>query len=106
MLNGLGAGLAFMPSTVAALRDVAPAHAGAASGLLQTVQQVGGSVGMAVVVTVYASNAVPGDFVPGVREALLVAAAFTVVAAAVALVTQRRTSEPRVAAPEAVGQDA
>lgn len=106
VLNGLGAGLAFMPSTVAALRGVAPEHAGAASGLLQTVQQVGGSVGMAVVVTVYASYAVPGDFVPGVREALLVAAAFTVVAAAVALVTQRRTSEPRVAAPEAVGQDA
>jgi hypothetical protein len=59
-----------MPLTVVALQDVEPRHAGTASGLLQTTQQIGGALGLAIIVTVYASHAVPGEFTPGLREAL------------------------------------
>jgi EmrB/QacA subfamily drug resistance transporter len=69
VLNGIGAGLTFMPITVVALSDVEPQHAGTASGLLQTTQQIGGALGLAIIVTVYASHAVPGEFTPGLREA-------------------------------------
>lgn len=68
LLNGFFAGLTFMPITVVALSDVEPEHAGAASGLLQTMQQLGGAVGLAVIVSVYTSHAVPGEVVPGLRE--------------------------------------
>jgi EmrB/QacA subfamily drug resistance transporter len=42
---GLGNGLAFVPLTTAALDGVEPADAGAASGLVNVMQQVGGSLG-------------------------------------------------------------
>ena len=50
LLNGLSAGLVFMPVTSIVLGGVEPEHAGAASGLLQTFQQLGGAVGLAVIV--------------------------------------------------------
>jgi EmrB/QacA subfamily drug resistance transporter len=53
MVFGLGNGLAFVPLTTAALDGVAPADAGAASGLVNVMQQVGGSLGLAVLVTVF-----------------------------------------------------
>jgi hypothetical protein len=34
-------------------------------GMLQTVQRLGGAVGLAVIASVYASQAAPGQFVPG-----------------------------------------
>ena len=71
------AGLVFMPVTATVLSGVEPEHAGAASGLLQTTQQLGGAIGVAAIVSVYAAGAVPGEFVPGVRAAFLTSAAFT-----------------------------
>ena len=53
MVFGLGNGLAFVPLTTAALDGVEPADAGAASGLVNVMQQVGGSLGLAVLVTVF-----------------------------------------------------
>jgi EmrB/QacA subfamily drug resistance transporter len=53
MIFGLGNGLAFVPLTTTALDGVAPADAGAASGLVNVMQQVGGSLGLAVLVTVF-----------------------------------------------------
>ena len=70
MINGVGVGLLFMPLTVVVLSGVEPRHAGTASGLLQTTQQIGGALGLAVIVTVYASHSVPGEFTPGLREAM------------------------------------
>ncbi|WGL52237.1 MFS transporter [Nocardioides sp. BP30] len=64
---GISAGLTFMPITSLVLLGVEPEHAGSASGLLQTMQQLGGSVGLAVIASVYAANAVPGDFLHGAR---------------------------------------
>ncbi|MEX0427200.1 MFS transporter [Nocardioides sp. DS6] len=74
LVNGLSAGLVFMPTTSLVLAGVEPEHAGSASGLLQTMQQLGGAVGLAVIASVYAANAVPGEFLPGVHEAFLAAA--------------------------------
>ncbi|HVQ97009.1 MAG TPA: MFS transporter [Mycobacteriales bacterium] len=53
MLFGTGAGLVVMPANVVILSGVGRHEAGAASGLLQTMQWVGGSLGLAVLVTVF-----------------------------------------------------
>lgn len=50
---GAGNGLAFIPLTSMSLKDVPPEHAGAASGLVNVMQQVGGSLGLAVLVTIF-----------------------------------------------------
>jgi EmrB/QacA subfamily drug resistance transporter len=89
LLNGASVGLAFMPTTVAILDGVEPEHAGAASGLLQTMQQLGGAVGLAVIVSVYASGAVPGEIVPGAEAAFLASMAFAVVAFLIAVIVMR-----------------
>ncbi len=91
LLNGLSAGLVFMPITSLVLSDVDPAHAGSASGLLQTLQQLGGAIGLAVIVSVYAAGAEPGAFVPGARPAILTSALFAALAfVVVATVIARR----------------
>ena len=99
LLNGLSAGLVFMPATAGVLAGVDPEHAGSASGLLQTCQQLGGAVGLAVVASVYAAGAVPGRFVPGAEAAFLTSAALALLALGVALavavpaaVRRRRTT--------------
>ena len=76
LLNGLSAGLVFMPVTSIVLGGVEPEHAGAASGLLQTIQQLGGAVGLAVIVSVYAAGAVPGSSSPAPGHAFLTSATF------------------------------
>jgi hypothetical protein len=50
-----------MPITFSILRRVGPDDAGAASGMLQTMQQVGGSLGLAVLVTVASSGGQSGS---------------------------------------------
>ena len=95
LLNGLSAGLVFMPITSIILTGVPHEHAGSASGLLQTFQQLGGAIGLAVIVSVYAAGAVPGAFVPGARAAFLTSATFAALAFVVALTLHlagRRTS--------------
>jgi EmrB/QacA subfamily drug resistance transporter len=66
LLMGLGMGASFMPITVLALDGVEPEHTGAASGLLQTMQQLGGAVGLAVVASVFAGRSAQG-FDPALR---------------------------------------
>ncbi|HEX2132323.1 MAG TPA: MFS transporter [Actinophytocola sp.] len=51
LLCGTGLGLALVPNTVTAVSGSAPAEAGAASGILNTAQQVGGAIGLAVLAT-------------------------------------------------------
>jgi EmrB/QacA subfamily drug resistance transporter len=53
LLFGLGMGLLFVPLTVVAVSGVAPHEAGAASSLLNVTQQVGGSLGLSILVTVF-----------------------------------------------------
>jgi EmrB/QacA subfamily drug resistance transporter len=52
VLAGAGVGILFVATTFAALSRVRPQETGAASGLLQTMQQIGGSLGVALLVTV------------------------------------------------------
>jgi hypothetical protein len=71
MVFGLGNGLAFVPLTTTSLDGVAPADAGAASGLVNVMQQLGGSLGLAVLVTVFgaASRSAAADVDPGLSPA-------------------------------------
>ncbi len=89
VIAGLATGLVFMPLTATVLAGVEPEHAGSASGLLQTTQQLGSAVGVAAIVSVYAAGAVPGEFVPGVQAAFLTSATFSLVALVVATVALR-----------------
>jgi EmrB/QacA subfamily drug resistance transporter len=100
LIAGLSTGFIFMPITATVLGGVEPEHAGSASGLLQTTQQLGAAVGVAAIVSVYASGAVPGRFVPGVEAAFLTAAAFSLAAFLVAATVLRTPRPPRPASEE------
>ncbi|MGC5396169.1 MFS transporter [Streptomyces sp. DT20] len=53
LVFGLGMGLQFVSLTLMAVSGVASREAGAASGILNTMQQVGGSLGLSILVTVF-----------------------------------------------------
>ena len=53
ILFGLGMGSIFVPILLTAVSGVAPEETGSASGLLNTMQQVGGSLGLSILVTVF-----------------------------------------------------
>lgn len=53
ILFGLGMGSIFVPLMLIAVSGVAPAETGAATGFLNATQQVGGSLGLSILVTVY-----------------------------------------------------
>ncbi len=107
LLFGIGNGLAFVPLTSTSLRGVAPADSGAASGLVNVMQQVGGALGLAVLVTVFgsASRAATSPagtsaveraqhaFVVGADRGFLIAALF--LAATVLLVLVAIRPQPR-----------
>jgi len=52
ILSGLGLALAFVPMSIGALTGVTSDEAGVASGLINTSQQVGGAIGVALATTV------------------------------------------------------
>lgn len=108
VLFGLGNGLAFVPLTAAGLAGVAPSQAGAASGMINVMQQLGGALGLAVLVSAFgaasreaAAHPLTGAgpieqahqvFVAGADRAFFVAATFlagTLLLAAVAIRTRR-----------------
>ncbi len=55
VLLGAGSGISLVSLTSAALEDVDPEDAGAASGLVNVSQQIGAALGLAVLVTVFGS---------------------------------------------------
>jgi EmrB/QacA subfamily drug resistance transporter len=57
IVMGLGMGMAFSPLMVVIMRSVRPEDAGAAGGTMQTVQQTGVSLGLAVLVTIASTAA-------------------------------------------------
>lgn len=57
VLLGLGSGMALVPLTTASLSGVEPGDAGAASGIVNVIQQVGAALGLAVLVTVLSATA-------------------------------------------------
>ena len=112
---GLGNGLAFVPLTALSLSGVEPQDAGAASGLVNVTQQVGGALGLAVLVTVFgpasrsalhsatstgAAEAAREAFVYGADRAFLVAAAFLVATLVLVTVAVRPARRDRAVADE------
>ncbi|MFC9293461.1 MFS transporter [Streptomyces sp. NPDC057011] len=127
LIFGLGMGLQFVSLTLMALSNVPDRESGAASGLLNSMQQVGGSLGLSILVTVFgtasrneAKDQVAGFLrtstpeqkaffartkqfpkpwsdqvlTSGISAAFVVAAAFTLVGALIALfVIQVRPSD-------------
>jgi EmrB/QacA subfamily drug resistance transporter len=100
IIGGLGMALTMTPTTAAAMGSVAVDKAGVGSAVLNSMRQVGGSLGIALmgaIVVSYVSvparspQALP-QFVDGLQHALLVAAAIAFVSAivAVSLVRQVR----------------
>ena len=100
---GFGNGIAFVPLTSVALRGVDQQDAGAASGLVNVMQQVGGALGLAVLVTVFgtvsrtatspagasAAQAAQHAFVVGADRGFLVAASMLAATVLVSLVAIR-----------------
>ena len=52
ILAAIGLGFAFVPVTIAAVSGTEPREAGLASGLINTAQQVGGALGLAILATI------------------------------------------------------
>jgi MFS family permease len=86
-LTGFGMGMVFVPMFDVILAGVEPRQLGSASGLLETIQQLGMSLGIAVVGTVLfgvlGQGHGPAAFVRSADHALLVAVGFLVGAFAV-----------------------
>jgi EmrB/QacA subfamily drug resistance transporter len=84
-LAGYGMGMVFVPMFDVVLAGVAPHELGSASGLLESVQQLAMSIGIAVVGTVLfdrlGTRVGAGAFVDAAQRGLLVAAGFLLAAA-------------------------
>jgi EmrB/QacA subfamily drug resistance transporter len=98
---GAGFGMTFVPITISATTGVAPGDSGLASGLLNTAQQVGGSLGLAILSSVstarvtnalHAGSPLPAALTHGFKGAFTVAAVLCIVGVvlAVALLPSRR----------------
>lgn len=118
VMFGIGVGLSFTPLNVMILSGVGREDAGAASGLLQTMQQVGGALGVAILVTRFGivsretaqhplANATPQEQVHHVlaeamSSAFTLSAIFAICVLLVALFairTSRTSPQPAVFAP-------
>jgi EmrB/QacA subfamily drug resistance transporter len=109
LVGGAGMAMAMTPTTAAAMSSVPIDKAGVGSAVLNSMRQVGGSLGIAIMgailgsyVSVKQTNpAYPGQFVNGFQAALHVAAGIAFAAALVALVLVRQhMREPVLAAAE------
>lgn len=94
VLFGLGGGLVFTPLTVTILAGVRREDAGAASGMLQTAQQVGGALGMAVLVSVFGTASRHGGLTHGVNAAFTVGTVFALIALLVTATLIRPKAAP------------
>ena len=89
VVTGAGTAFAFIPISIAALAGVQEHRAGLASGLLNTSQQLGGAIGIAIASSVAAShtqallhagNAAPAALTGGFQQALWVLGAIALLA--------------------------
>src|SRR5690349_7625405 len=110
LLGGIGMGVAMAPVTAAAMSSVRPDKAGVGSAVLNSMRQVGGSLGIAIMGAIVAasvstsaigSQASPQDFVNGFHHALEVGAVLVIVGAVVAAATLTRTRHAEEVSAEA-----
>jgi EmrB/QacA subfamily drug resistance transporter len=108
ILVGVGLGFSFVPVSIAALAGVSGKEAGLASGLINTSQQIGGALGLAILTTVSTTrtdNLTPTGqqpsldaLVDGYSAAFWVAVGFAAISLATTLLILKR--QDLVAAPE------
>ncbi len=95
LLAAVGLGFSFVTSTIAAVTGTTPGEAGLASGLINSSQQVGGALGLAVLASI--ANSTTADLVKdgaqpvlalneGFQDAFLVGTGFALVGALLAMV--------------------
>jgi EmrB/QacA subfamily drug resistance transporter len=98
LLAAVGLGFAFVPVTIAAVSGIEDREQGLASGLINTSQQVGGALGLAILAAVanaiIGSDASPAKLVEGFQAAFAVGAGFAVIGLIATLVLVR-TSDSR-----------
>jgi EmrB/QacA subfamily drug resistance transporter len=102
VMAGTGMSLVFAPSANAILSSVRPDQAGQASGATNTIREVGGVLGVAVLATVFTSSggfASPAAYVDGLVPAVWVGAAVLAVGALVALLVPGRRAAGGAVAP-------
>ncbi|HTB70877.1 MAG TPA: MFS transporter [Solirubrobacteraceae bacterium] len=115
LLAAIGLGLSFVPVTIAAVTGTKPHEAGLASGLVNTAQQVGGALGLAILATVANSRTLgleragqhnlPVALAKGFDRAFLVGSGFAL-AGAVLTIVLISTRDSRSHARAAQGADA
>jgi EmrB/QacA subfamily drug resistance transporter len=103
IVAAFGLGFAFVPMTIAAVAGVEPHEAGLASGLINTSQQVGGALGLAILAAIANSrrdslletgSALPSAMTEGFQTALMVGAGFAVFGALLAfLLVDRKEAD-------------
>jgi EmrB/QacA subfamily drug resistance transporter len=109
LIMGLGGGLAFVPLAPVILGSVPAADAGAAGGAMQTMQQVGATLGLAILVTVYGATLRHGTgdhvrtMVSGMTNAFTVSALIACATFLVAL-TFRGTRRQPVVVPAPISE--
>ncbi len=112
IILGIGLGFTFVPISIAALAGVTGRDAGLASGLINTSQQIGGALGLALLTTVATShisklapngNPTPADLTSGYSLAFWVAAGVAAAAIVVTLVIVRKQDLELAAAEAAAG---
>jgi hypothetical protein len=96
LLAAVGLGFSFVPVTIAAVAGTKPQEAGLASGLINTSQQVGGALGLAILATIATSrtqtlfhggvHSTSVALTKGYDRAFLVGSAFAVLGAILAAV--------------------
>jgi EmrB/QacA subfamily drug resistance transporter len=96
LLAAFGLGLSFVPVTIAAVSGTRPHEAGLASGLVNTAQQVGGALGLAILATIansrtrsilhHGGHDVAVALTKGFERAFLVGSGFALVGALLTLV--------------------
>jgi len=96
VLAGTGMALVFAPAANAVLNSVRPDQAGQASGATNTIREIGGVLGVAVLATVFSSAggyASPQDFTNGLTPALWVGVGVLAFGALAALAVPGRRRE-------------
>jgi EmrB/QacA subfamily drug resistance transporter len=106
LLVAFGVGPMFVGVTTAANAGVGPSRAGLAAAILNSSQQLGGALGLAIFSAVGTAQAhrllargipVPDATASGIRHALVTGAAFAAAAALIALATRNTRDEPNEA---------
>jgi predicted MFS family arabinose efflux permease len=101
LIGGVGMSLTMTPSAAAAVRAVPVDKSGVGSAVLNAFRQVGGSLGIALIGAIIASEAgdrrTPEAFIDGFSTALVVAALIAFVGAVVAAALVRPHERPQAA---------